>query len=92
MVNVEEHDIFGDGVNVAARLEALAEPGGVFVSNTVYEHVRDRLLFEANQALQKAVTVSPASFEIYVRARPAWFRAEDHAHMLEGLRKAGWHE
>jgi adenylate cyclase len=47
---------------------------------------------EANQALQKAVTVSPASFEIYVRARPAWFRAEDHAHMLEGLRKAGWRE
>src|SRR5712672_4057815 len=44
-VIVEEHDIFGDGVNVAARLEALAEPGGVFVSNTVYEHVRDRLLF-----------------------------------------------
>jgi adenylate cyclase len=42
-VIAEEHDIFGDGVNIAARLEALAEPGGVFVSNTVYEHVRDRL-------------------------------------------------
>jgi adenylate cyclase len=44
-VIVEEHDIFGDGVNVAARLEALAEPGAVFVSNTVCEHVRDRLPF-----------------------------------------------
>src|ERR1700738_2377798 len=44
-VIVEEHDIFGDGVNVAARLEALAEPGGIFVSNTVCEHVRDRLPF-----------------------------------------------
>jgi adenylate cyclase len=42
-VIVEEHDIFGDSVNMAARLEALAEPGGVLVSNTVYEQVRDRL-------------------------------------------------
>jgi adenylate cyclase len=44
-VIAEEHDIFGDGVNVAARLEALAEPGGVFISNTVHDHVRDRLPF-----------------------------------------------
>src|SRR5215469_431334 len=34
-VIVEEHDIFGDGVNVAARLEALAEPGGICVSRVV---------------------------------------------------------
>ncbi|MBV8530307.1 MAG: adenylate/guanylate cyclase domain-containing protein [Candidatus Eremiobacteraeota bacterium] len=44
-VIAEEHDIFGDGVNVAARLEGLAEPGGVLVSNTVHDHVRDRLSF-----------------------------------------------
>src|SRR5690348_10883233 len=44
-VIIEEHDIFGDGVNVAARLEGLAEPGGVLVSNTVHDHVRDRLSF-----------------------------------------------
>jgi adenylate cyclase len=44
-VIAEKHDIFGDGVNVAARLEALAEPGGVLISNTVHDHVRDRLPF-----------------------------------------------
>jgi adenylate cyclase len=44
-VIVEEHDIFGDGVNVAARLEALAEPGGICVSRVVRDQVRDRLGF-----------------------------------------------
>jgi adenylate cyclase len=45
---------------------------------------------EARRALSKAVTVAPASFDFQVRERPPWFRAEDHAHMLDGLRKAGW--
>jgi adenylate cyclase len=39
------NDIFGDGVNVAARLEALAEPGGIMVSRVVYDQVRDKLNF-----------------------------------------------
>jgi adenylate cyclase len=39
----EDHDIFGDGVNVAARLEALAEPAGICISRTVRDHIRDKL-------------------------------------------------
>ena len=42
-VIVEEYDIFGDGVNVAARLEALAQPGGICISGTVYDQIRDKL-------------------------------------------------
>jgi adenylate cyclase len=44
-VIAEEHDIFGDGVNVAARLEALAEPGGICVSRVVRDQIRDKLDF-----------------------------------------------
>ena len=41
----DESRIYGDGINIAARLEALAEPGGVLVSSTVYDHVRGKLPF-----------------------------------------------
>ena len=44
-VIAEEHDIFGDGVNVAARLEGLAEPGGICVSRVVRDQVRDKVAF-----------------------------------------------
>jgi adenylate cyclase len=39
---VEADDIHGDGVNVAARLETLAEPGGICLSGTVRDHIGDR--------------------------------------------------
>jgi adenylate cyclase len=42
-VIAEGGDIFGDGVNIAARLEALAEPGGICVSRVVRDQVRDKL-------------------------------------------------
>src|SRR5882724_8319314 len=47
-VIADSDDIFGDGVNVAARLEALAEPGGICSSRTVRDQIRDKLpyLFE----------------------------------------------
>jgi adenylate cyclase len=44
-VIVEEGDIFGDGVNVAARLEALAEPGGILLSRAAHEQVKGKLGF-----------------------------------------------
>ena len=42
-VIVDGDDIYGDGVNIAARLEGLAEPGGICVSGTVHDHIGDRL-------------------------------------------------
>ena len=52
-VIVEGDDIYGDGVNVAARLEGLAEPGGICVSGTVFDHVKGKVDLEfADQGLQ----------------------------------------
>src|SRR5215204_2290111 len=43
-VIVDGDDIFGDGVNVAARIETLAQPGGVYISGGVYEQVKNKLV------------------------------------------------
>lgn len=45
-VIVQDSGVFGDGVNVAARLESLAEPGGIWVTRSVRDHVRDRVEYD----------------------------------------------
>ena len=45
-VMVEAHDIFGDGVNIAARLESIAEPGGICISSSAYDQVRGKVWVE----------------------------------------------
>ena len=42
---VDDNDIFGDGVNIAARLEGIAEPGGICISGAAYDQVRDKVPF-----------------------------------------------
>ncbi|WP_342726086.1 adenylate/guanylate cyclase domain-containing protein [Bradyrhizobium sp. B097] len=45
-VIVEPHDIFGDGVNIAARLESISEPGGICISSAVYDHLQGKVAAE----------------------------------------------
>jgi class 3 adenylate cyclase len=59
-VIIDGDDIFGDGVNVAARLEALAEPGGICVSRRVYEEVSGKVEAAfADRGLQRVKNIEP---------------------------------
>jgi adenylate cyclase len=54
-VIAEDDDIFGDGVNVASRLEALAEPGGICVSRMVHDQILDKLPFAFDDLGEQSV-------------------------------------
>src|SRR5262245_11232298 len=58
-------DLYGDGVNIAARIEALADAGAVFVSGTVYEQVRDRLPFGFGDLGEKQVKNIARPIRVY---------------------------
>ena len=55
----DRNDAFGEGVNVATRLQAIAEPGSIFLSETVHEHVRDNVLL--TQACRVAASPAPTA-------------------------------
>ena len=65
-VIAEEHDIFGDGVNVAARLEALAEPGGICISRAVRDQIRDKLPYRFEDLGERSVKNIARPVPVYV--------------------------
>ncbi len=62
---VEDDDIYGDGVNVAARLEALAEPGGICVSRTVVNHVKGRVSSDFEDLGEQSVKNIPEPVHVF---------------------------
>ena len=62
---IDGGDIFGDGVNVAARLEALADPGGIMVSSVVHEQVRDKLSFGFEDMGEQLVKNIPRPISVH---------------------------
>ena len=69
-------DIYGDGVNVAARLEALAEPGGICVNRVVRDQVRDKLDFAFEDAGEQRVKNIARPLRVY-RVRPGQVAGEE---------------
>jgi TolB-like protein/class 3 adenylate cyclase len=63
--------IYGDGINVAARLESLAEAGGVLVSQAVHDQVRDRLQLEFDDLGERALKNIARPVRVYRLRRPA---------------------
>lgn len=61
----EEGRIYGDGVNIAARLEALADPGGIYISRTAFDQIEDKLPFGYEYVGQKTAKNIPRPIRVY---------------------------
>src|SRR5690348_10025245 len=68
---VDGDDIFGDGVNVAARLEALSDPGGICISRTVRDQIRDKLAYAFEDLGEQAVKNIARPVRAYALRREA---------------------
>ena len=64
-VIVEGDRLYGDGVNIAARLEGLADPGDICISGTVYEHIRNKLTLWDEYLGKHSVKNIAGSVEVY---------------------------
>jgi TolB-like protein/class 3 adenylate cyclase len=84
---IEDGDIYGDGVNVAARLEGLAEPGGVCIARNVYDQVKNKLAFGFEPMGEHRVKNIVEPVEVYrVVAERGPFAT------VIGLKRAGAHK
>jgi adenylate cyclase len=64
-VIVEDQDIHGDGVNIAARLEGLAEPGGICISGTVFDHAKGKVELAFADLGEQQVKNIPEPIRVY---------------------------
>lgn len=64
-VIVEDDDIYGDGVNVTARLEGLAEPGGIYISGKVYDEIKNKLQLGLEDLGKQEVKNIPEPVQVY---------------------------
>jgi class 3 adenylate cyclase len=73
-VIVEGDDLYGDGVNIAARIEALADAGGVFVSNTVHACPSSSRIWASGRSKTLPGRCGSIGLTTPAPPRPQWFR------------------
>jgi class 3 adenylate cyclase/TolB-like protein len=78
-VIVEPHDIFGDGVNIAARLESIAEPGGICISASAYDQVRGKVGVEFTDLGEQNLKNIDRPVRAYAVVRPSPATQTDRA-------------
>ena len=80
-VMVKEGDIFGDGVNIAARLEGLAEPGGICISRGIHDHVAKKLPYDFEDLGEQSVKNIAQPIRVFriIRDRPKLEQASGHS-------------
>jgi len=81
-VIVKDDTVYGDGVNIAARLEALAEPGGICISRMVYDNVKGKLPLRFESLGRKAMKNIAEPVEV--------FRVSTSGAMAGGAKNTGW--
>src|SRR5438477_8617657 len=70
-VMMQDNDLIGDGVNVAARLEALSDPGGICISGNVYEQIKNKLTLDCEDLGDRIVKNIAEPIRVYrLRASP----------------------
>jgi class 3 adenylate cyclase len=85
-VIIEDGDIYGDGVNIAARLEQLAPPGGIWIARNVYNQVKNKVAFGFEPMGEHQVKNIPEPVVAYrVLPRPSGTRTRPAA-MASALR------
>src|SRR6516165_10890039 len=89
-VMVEGEQIYGEGVNVAARLESLAEPGGICISGTVYEQVRDKLALSYEDGGEQPVKNIPRPVQVWrVKLDSTTREQREPRRVSRGVRRGG---
>src|SRR4051794_29951786 len=81
VIVADDNDLYGDGINIAARLQALAAPGGICLSHTVYDQVKNKLVLDylplgrhwvkniAQPVRVYAVGATPPAARLFIRWR-----------------------